>query len=217
VEIHTHTEVTGIDIENGRAVGVRTNRGSIRAGRVLQAVAGMSSAVASLAGFRLPIRTIPLQACVTEPVKPFLDPIIVSGSLHVYVSQSSRGELVMGGSVDPYGLYNTRSTLDFKEELMMHMLELFPFIGRMKVLRQWAGMADMTPDFSPVMGETPVQNYYIDAGWGTWGFKATPVCGKRMAELLATGKVPSLIAPFALERFYQFAQVGEKGAASVGH
>jgi sarcosine oxidase subunit beta len=217
VEIHTHTEVTGIDIENGRAVGVRTNRGSIRAGRVLQAVAGMSSAVASLAGFRLPIRTIPLQACVTEPVKPFLDPIIVSGSLHVYVSQSSRGELVMGGSVDPYGLYNTRSTLDFKEELMMHMLELFPFIGRMKVLRQWAGMADMTPDFSPVMGETPVQNYYIDAGWGTWGFKATPVCGKRMAELLATGKVPSLIAPFALERFYRFAQVGEKGAASVGH
>ncbi|MGQ0658461.1 MAG: FAD-dependent oxidoreductase [Chromatiales bacterium] len=217
VEIHTHTEVTGLDIENGRVTGVRTNRGHIRAGRVLQAVAGTSSVVAAMAGFRLPIRTIPLQACVTEAVKPFLDPIIVSGSLHVYVSQSSRGELVMGGATDPYSLYNTRSTLDFKEELVMHMLELFPFIGRLRLLRQWAGLADMTPDFSPIMGETPVQNYYIDAGWGTWGFKATPVCGKRMAETLATGKVPDLIVPFALERFYRFEQVGEKGAASVGH
>ncbi len=217
VEIHTHTEVTGIEIDSGRVTGVQTNRGTIKCAKVLQAVAGMTSVVSGMAGFKLPIRTIPLQACVTEPVKPFLDPIIVSGSLHVYVSQSSRGELVMGGSVDPYSLYNTRSTLDFKEELMMHMLELFPFIGRMRVLRQWAGMADMTPDFSPIMGETPVQNYYIDAGWGTWGFKATPVCGKRMAETVATGKVPDLIAPFALERFYNFAQVGEKGAASVGH
>ncbi len=123
----------------------------------------------------------------------------------------------MGGSVDPYPLYSTRSTLEFKEELMMHMLELFPFIGSMRVLRQWAGIADMTPDFSPVMGTTPVENYYIDAGWGTWGFKATPVCGKRMAETVATGRVPDILAPFALERFYRFEQVGERGAASVGH
>lgn len=217
VEIHTHTDVTGITVENGRVTGVETSRGHIRCGKALQAVAGSSSLVAKLAGFRLPIRTIPLQACVTEPVKPFLDPIIVSGSLHVYVSQSSRGELVMGGSTDPYALYSTRSTLDFKEELMAHMLELFPFIGRLRVLRQWAGMADMTPDFSPVMGLTPVENYYIDAGWGTWGFKATPVCGKRMAETVATGRVPTLIEPFSLERFYRFQQVGEKGAASVGH
>lgn len=217
VEIHTHTEVTGFEIDHGKVVGVHTNRGHIKAGKVLQAVAGMSSVVSAMAGFKLPIRTIPLQACVTEPVKPFLDPIIVSGSLHVYVSQSSRGELVMGGATDPYGLYNTRSTLDFKEESLTHMLELFPFIGGMRILRQWAGLSDMTPDFSPIMGETPVQNYYIDSGWGTWGFKATPVCGKRMAETLATGRVPALIAPFALERFYTFSQVGEKGAASVGH
>lgn len=217
VEIHTHTEVTGFDIQGGRVTGVQTDRGHIKAGKVLQAVAGMSSVVAGMAGFKLPIRTIPLQACVTEPVKPFLDPIIVSGSLHVYVSQSSRGELVMGGSTDPYSLYSTRSTLEFKEDLVMHMLELFPFLGGMRILRQWAGLSDMTPDFSPVMGETPVQNYYIDAGWGTWGFKATPVCGKRMAETLATGRVPELIAPFALERFHTFSQVGEKGAASVGH
>ncbi|MBX9605666.1 MAG: FAD-dependent oxidoreductase [Gammaproteobacteria bacterium] len=217
VEIHTHTEVTGIDIQNGRVVGVKTNRGDIACGKVMQAVAGMSSELARLAGFRLPIRTIPLQACVSEAVKPFLDPIIVSGSLHIYVSQSARGELVMGGSTDPYPLYSTRSTLEFKEDLMMHMLELFPFIGRLRVLRQWAGMADMTPDFSPVMGLTPVENYYIDAGWGTWGFKATPVSGTCMAETIATGKPHRLCAPFSLERFYNYAQVGEKGAASVGH
>ena len=100
---------------------------------------------------------------------------------------------------------------------MAHMLELFPFLAKAKVLRQWAGLADMTPDFSPVMGPTPVRDYFIDAGWGTWGFKATPVCGKRMAECLATGRPPDLIAPFALDRFDRFQQVGEKGAASVGH
>lgn len=217
VEIHTHTEVTGFDIADGRVTGVRTNRGRVGCGRVLQATAGLSSEVARMAGLRLPIRTVPLQACVSEPLKPFLDIIVVSGSLHVYVSQSSRGELVMGASTDPYALYSTRSTLDFKEELATHMLELFPFLGPVRILRQWSGLADMTPDFSPVMGETPVRDYYIDAGWGTWGFKATPVSGKRMAETLATGRVPDLIRPFALERFARCDQVGEKGAASVGH
>ncbi|MBT7951238.1 MAG: FAD-dependent oxidoreductase [Gammaproteobacteria bacterium] len=217
VEIHTQTEVTGFDIEKGKVVGVKTNRGNIQCGKVLQAVAGMSSEVARMADFKLPIKTIPLQACVSEAVKPFLDPIIVSGSLHVYVSQSSRGELVMGASAEAYPLYSTRSTLEFKEELMMHLLEMFPFVGKLRVLRQWAGMTDMTPDFSPVMGLTPIENYYIDAGWGTWGFKATPVCGKRMAETIATGKIPDLIKPFELERFYRNEQVGERGAASVGH
>jgi sarcosine oxidase, subunit beta len=217
VELHPQTEVTGLLIEGGRIKGVETNRGTVHAGRVLQAVAGSSTILAEMAGLRLPIRTVPLQACVSQPLKPFLDPIIVSGSLHVYVSQSARGELVMGGSTDPYALYSTRSSLEFKEGLMAHMLELFPFLGEVKVLRQWAGMADMTPDFSPVMGLTPVENYYIDAGWGTWGFKATPVAGRRMAECIATGRQPALLAPFALSRFERFALVGEKGAASVGH
>ncbi len=220
--IHQKTEVTGLEITraNGnprRITGVHTNRGTIKAGKVIQCVAGMSGEVARMAGFKLPIKTIPLQACVSQPLKPFLDAIVVSGSLHVYVSQSSRGELVMGGSTDPYGVYMTRSTLDFKEGLMMHMMELLPFIGEVKLLRQWAGMTDMTPDFAPIMGETPVDNYYIDAGWGTWGFKATPVVGKRNAEMLATGKVPDLIKPFALQRFHDFTLLGEKGAASVGH
>lgn len=217
VEIHQETEVTGILTEDGRVKGVETNRGTVHCNKLLQAVAGSSSLVAKMAGFRLPIRTIPLQACVSLPLKPFLDQIVVSGSLHVYVSQSARGELVMGGSTDPYGLYSTRSTLDFKESLLGHMLELFPFLGDVKIVRQWAGMADMTPDFSPVMGLTPIENYYIDAGWGTWGFKATPVCGKRMAETVATGKVPAILQPFRLDRFVEFMQVGEKGAASVGH
>ena len=223
VQVHQHTEVTGLIIEgrkgrgSGRIKGVEVGDRKIYAGKVMQATAGASSIVAGMAGLKLPIRTIPLQACVSQPLKPFLDTIIVSGSLHVYVSQSSRGELVMGGSTDAYPLYSTRSSLDFKEELMGHMLELFPYLGEVKVLRQWAGMADMTPDFSPVMGLTPVENYYIDAGWGTWGFKATPVSGKRMAECVASGKQPALLAPFAMNRFEKFDLVGEKGAASVGH
>ena len=217
VEIHQNTEVTGLEIEGGKVTGVKTTRGTVKAGKVMQATAGMSGEISRMAGFKLPLRTIPLQACVSEPYKPVFDSIVVSGSLHIYISQSARGEFVMGGSSDPYGLYSTRSTLDFKEGLMAHMLELFPFLSKVKVLRQWAGMTDMTPDFSPIMGETPVQNYYIDAGWGTWGFKATPVCGKRMSQTLATGKVPEILQPFALDRFERFHQVGEKGAASVGH
>ena len=217
VEIHQQTEVTGLQREGNRIVAVETNRGTVACGKVLQAVAGSSTRLADMAGFRLPIKTVPLQACVSQPLKPFLDPIIVSGSLHVYISQSSRGELVMGGSTDPYPLYSTRSTLEFKETLMAHMLELFPFLSEVRLLRQWAGMADMTPDFSPVMGETPLANYYLDAGWGTWGFKATPVCGKRMAETVATGKAPEILHAFRLSRFEEFAQAGERGAASVGH
>ncbi len=123
----------------------------------------------------------------------------------------------MGGSTDPYSVYSTRSTLDFKEGLIAQMLALFPFLSKVKVMRQWAGIVDMTPDFSPVMGETPIKNYYIDAGWGTWGFKATPVSGKRMAETIATNHLPDILKPFALDRFDRLTQVGEKGAASVGH
>jgi sarcosine oxidase subunit beta len=217
VEIHQQTKVTDILVENGRLIGVETDRGTIHCNKAVQAVAGSTSLLTKMAGFKVPIRTVPLQACVSQPLKPFLDAIVVSGSLHTYISQSPRGELVMGGSTDPYQLYSTRSSLEFKEGLMAHMLEMFPYLGEVKLMRQWAGMTDMTPDFSPVLGETPVENYYIDSGWGTWGFKATPVVGNRMAELIATGKVPDLIEPFRLSRFDDFHLVGEKGAASVGH
>ena len=218
VELHPNTEVIGILRDGDRASGVITSRGTVRCHQVMQAVAGSSSLLASMAGFRLPINTVPLQACVSLPLKPFLDPIIVSGSLHVYIWQTARGELVLGGAADPYVLYSNRSSLDFKESLMLHVLEMFPFLSEVEVLRQWTGFCDMTPDYSPIMGLTPLTNYYIDAGWGTWGFKATPVCGKRMAETLATGRVPELLEPFRLGRFAEFKQVGERGAAAaVGH
>ena len=217
VELHQLTEVQGIDIRDGAVTGVRTNRGRVGCGCVVQAVAGMSSAVARMAGIRLPIHTYPLQAMVTQPYKPLLSPLVSSPHLHVYIQQTSRGEFVIGGGSDPYPLYNTRATLGLRESLASASLELFPFLGNARVLRQWAGITDMTPDYSPIMGPSPVKNYYLDAGWGTWGFKATPVCGTTMAELVATGEAPALIRPFELERFYRFGQVSEAGATAAGH
>lgn len=217
VHIHQMTRVTGITHDSGVVTGVDTTRGHIRTGTVVNATAGWCTTIADMAGVRMPITTFPLQACVTEPLKPFLDVIIVSGSLHVYVSQSDRGELVMGASVDPYASYSMRGSLNFVEELAGHMLELFPSLRHVRVLRQWAGLCDMTPDFSPIMGKTPIEGFLLDVGWGTWGFKASPVSGKRMAELIATGRTPELIEPFRLARFYEDDLVGEKGAAAVGH
>jgi sarcosine oxidase subunit beta len=221
VEIHQNTQVVAIELEDrgsGPVVtGVLTNRGRIATRKVLCAVAGYTPRLLAMVGLRSPIYIHPLQAMVSEPLKPWLDPIIVSGSLHVYVSQSARGELVMGASLDPYELHATRSTLDFAESLAAHMLELFPFLSEVKVNRQWAGMADMTPDFAPIMGKTPVGGFYLDAGWGTWGFKATPVSGKTMSYTLANDRPHPLIEGFAFDRFARYALTGEKGAASVGH
>ncbi|MFQ5549010.1 MAG: FAD-dependent oxidoreductase [Woeseia sp.] len=217
VEVHQLTEVEGIEVEGGRVVAVRTNRGRVECGCAVQAVAGNSSVVAKMAGIRLPIHTFPLQAMVTQPYKPVLTPHVSSPQLHVYTHQTSRGEFVIGGGSDPYPLYSTRATLEQKEALASAVLELFPFLSQARVLRQWAGITDMTPDYSPIMGLSPVDNYYLDAGWGTWGFKATPICGKTMAELVATGRVPDLIRPFELERFYRFEQVSEAGATAASH
>ena len=217
VEIHQQTAVTGIRVKNGEVVGVETNRGLVETRKVLSAVAGYTPRITEMVGLHTPLVVHPLQACVTEPLKPWLNAIIVSASLHLYVSQSSRGELVMGAALDPYELHSTRSTLDFVEGLAGHLLELFPFLSDVKVLRQWAGLSDMTPDFSPIMGRTAVKGFYIDAGWGTWGFKATPVSGKTMAHTLAKDEEHELIRPFTLARFAEYELVGEKGAASVGH
>jgi sarcosine oxidase subunit beta len=199
--IHQNTEVLGVEVVDGRVRGVRTNRGDIATRVVVNCTAS----------------TFPLQAAVTEPVRPFLDPVIVSGTLHVYVSQTDRGELVFGASVDPFTSYSTRGSLEFTEGLAGHVLELMPSIAKMRVLRQWAGLCDMTPDFAPIMGTTPVAGFLIDVGWGTYGFKAGPVSGETMAELIATGKTPELIAAFDLSRFPEGRLVGEKGAAAVGH
>lgn len=217
VEIHQQTEVLGIQVESGRVTGVQTSKGKISTPRVLCAVAGSTPRLLEMVGLRSPLYIHPLQALVSEPMKPWLDPIIVSGSLHVYVSQTARGELVMGASLDPYELHSTRSTLEFVEGLAARMLELFPFLSHVKIVRQWGGMADMTPDFAPIMGKTAIAGFYLDAGWGTWGFKATPVSGKTMAYTLATDRTHPLIEEFSLDRFREYALVGEKGAASVGH
>ena len=218
VELHQLTEVQGVNVVNGRVTGVVTNRGAIECGCAIQAVAGHSSLVAAMAGFRLPILSYPLQAMVTQPVKPFLDPLVSSPSLHCYVQQTGRGELVFGGGSDPYPLYSTSSTLDLKESLLAHAIELFPFMANLRLLRQWSGLTDITSDYSPIMGLSPVQNYYLDAGWGTWGFKATPIWGKTMAELEASGgTVPELIKPFAMDRFHTFSQVNEMGATAASH
>ena len=220
VHIHQDTEVTGIDAGpdgGGRVRGVRTNKGDIATRVVLNATAGWSTLVAAMAGVRLPIQTFPLQAAVTEPVRPFLHAVVVSGTLHVYVSQTDRGELVFGASVDPFAAYSTRGTLEFAEGLAAHILELMPGLSRMRLLRQWSGLCDMTPDFSPIMGGTEVEGFYVDVGWGTYGFKAGPVSGEAMAQCIATGRAPEIIGAFGLGRFGAGELVGEKGAAAVGH
>lgn len=227
VEIHQKTEVLDIDViggdgpdgkgRGGRVRGIRTTRGDVSAPVVVNCTAGWASLIASMAGVRLPIVTHPLQAAVTEPVKFFLPAVVVSGSLHVYVSQTTRGELVFGASVDPVATYSMGGSLEFTEELAAHVLALMPGIGRLRLLRQWAGLCDMTPDYSPVMGFTEVEGFLCDVGWGTYGFKAGPVSGEQMAVTVATGATPELIAAFSLDRFRTGNLVGEKGAASVGH
>ena len=216
-EIYQNTEVLSIDVKNGKVCGVNTNKGYIETKQVLCAVAGFTPRITKMVDLETPIVIHPLQACVTEPMKPWLNSILVSGSLHVYVSQSSRGELVMGSSLDPYEVHQTRSTLDFVEGLTSHMLDMFPFLSNIKIVRQWGGMADMTPDFAPIMGKTPIEGFYIDAGWGTWGFKATPISGKTMAATIANDSDHELIHTFRLSRFEEYELTGEKGAASVGH
>jgi sarcosine oxidase, subunit beta len=217
VEIHPYTEVTGIQRENGRVTGVRTTRGDIACDTVVSATAGWSTLVCGLAGVPLPITTHILQAFVTEPMKPFLDVIIVSAQMHVYISQTDRGEFLIGAEIEPYTTYRTTSTFPFLEYSARHTLELFPQLESVKVLRQWTGLCDLSPDYSPILGETEVGGFLVSAGWGTYGFKAAPIVGTTLAEQIATRRTPTLIAPFALERFYTDSLVSELAAAAVSH
>ena len=218
IEIHPYTEVTGIRVENRKAHSVITNRGEIRAGSVVNVTAGWASTVSRMAGVPLPIVTHPLQACVTEPLKPFLDKVIVSATLHVYVNQTDKGELVIGAEIDPYQTYSMKATLPTLEQMATYTLELFPQLHGVRVLRQWAGVCDMTPDFAPIIGvAAEVENFYMDVGWGTYGFKAAPIAAKCLAETIATGKAPKLIEPFSPARFLTGQLVGEKAAAAVSH
>jgi sarcosine oxidase subunit beta len=217
VEIHPYTEVTGIERSNGRVTGVTTNRGDVACDTVVSATAGWSTLVADLAGIRLPITTHVLQAFVTEPLKPFLDVVIVSSQMHVYVSQTDRGEFLIGAEIEPYTTYRGTSTFPFLEYSARHVLELFPQLEQVNVLRQWTGLCDISPDYSPILGKTDVDGFHLSAGWGTYGFKAAPIVGTTLAELIATGRTPDLIAPFALERFHTDTLVSELAAAAVSH
>jgi sarcosine oxidase subunit beta len=215
VHVHQGVEVTGVTVERGRCVGVETARGPIGAGAVVCAVGGWATQVAEMAGLRLPITTHPLQAFVTESVKPVLDRIVASADLLVYVSQSARGELLAGAEIERYSSYSTRSTWTFLSEASSRCIDLFPFMAKLRILRQWTGICDMTPDYSPLMGPTEIEGFYLNAGWGTWGFKATPIAGVKMAELVATGNVPELITPFALDRFRHDRAVSERASAGT--
>ena len=214
VELHPFTEVTGITRENGRVTGVETPSGRVGAGVVVSATAGWTSTITAMVDLDVPIVTFPLQACVTEPVKPYVHTTISSADLHVYVYQTDRGELVIGGPVDPYSTYSQKSTLDMLHELAASTLELLPELRDIKILRQWAGLCDMTPDYAPIMGKVDgLDGFILNCGWGTWGFKAAPASGKTTAELIATGRTPELIESFSLHRFDDNSLVNERAAA----
>src|SRR6202012_5266607 len=207
-EIHQNTEVLGMERSNGKVTKVKTNRGTINAGQVLNCTAGWSTLISDMAGVAMPITTHILQACVTEPMKP---------QMHVYISQPDRGEFLMGAEIEPWTTYRMNGTLNFLQDVCRHALELFPQLERARLLRSWAGLCDLSPDYSPILGKTEVDNFHVSAGWGTYGFKAAPIVGKTLAELVATGKQPELIQPFALERFYEDKLVSELAAAAVSH
>ncbi|GGL89303.1 sarcosine oxidase subunit beta family protein [Nakamurella endophytica] len=217
VDLVQNCEVTGIDVEHGVVKGVRTSRGRIGADRVALIGAGHSATLAELAGFRLPVQSHPLQALVSELLEPVHPTVVMSNAVHVYVSQAHKGELVMGAGVDPYIGYGQRGAFHVIERQMAAAVELFPIFARAHVLRTWAGIVDVTPDASPIIGATPVENLFVNCGWGTGGFKATPGIGHVMAELLDKGEVPALAQPFGLDRFTQGRLVDEHGAAAVAH
>lgn len=218
MEIHTHTEVTGIRRNGRRIEGVTTNRGEIATQTVVNCTAGWATTISEMVSVPLPIVSYPLQACVTEPLKPFLDHVIVSATLHVYVNQSDKGELVIGSEIDPYQSYSTRATLPTLEQMATYTLDLFPQLHAIRVMRQWGGVCDMTPDFAPIIGcAEEVDRFYMSVGWGTYGFKAAPAAGKCTAQLIATGQVAPIIAPFTPARFRTGKLLGEKAAAAVSH
>ena len=216
VHIHQLTKVEDILFENGKVAGVVTNRGKISCKKLISVVAGWSSEVCRKAGVKLPFVTHPLQALVTQSYKPWLHHVVVSGTLHIYLSQTDRGELVCGNGIDTYPHYGMRSTLGFLESYAAHVLELFPVLHNVAVQRQWAGLCDMTPDYSPIISSIDeIEGFYVNGGWGTYGFKASPASGYNTAKMVAEG-TPEMIKPFRYNRFMENRLVGEKAAASVG-
>lgn len=215
VEIHQRTEVTGLQTNGDRVVGVETNRGPISAGTVLCAVGGHVTTIASMAGVRLPIRTHPLQAFVTNRYANSFKPIVASSDLLFYASQTARGQMLIGAEIDPQPSYSNRSGHEFLSSCSHRAITLLPFLRDLRILRQWTGVCDMSPDYSPVMGFTGVKGFLVTTGWGTWGFKGIPAGGEQMAELIATGETPDLIEPFSLNRFADDRTKADRGSAGT--
>jgi len=218
VDIIQNCEVTGIRRDrSGAVIGVETTRGVIAAPKVGIAAAGHTSVLADMAGLRLPIQTYPLQALVSEPIKPVLDCVVMSGTVHVYVSQSDKGELVIGAGIDAYTSYAQRGSVHVLENQIAALTELMPITSRLRMMRTWAGLVDVCPDASPIIGPTPVPGLFLNGGWGTGGFKATPGAGWLFAWTIAKGEPHRVNAPFSLERFTTGALIDEHGAAAVAH
>lgn len=215
VHIHQRTAVTGLIIDRGTVTGVETDAGPISAGVVISAVGGHVTSLASMAGLRLPIRTHPLQAFVTNRYALGFDPIVSSSSLLFYASQTAKGEMLLGAEIDRQPSYSYRSGHHFLQSCAHRAITLLPFLRNLRVLRQWTGVCDMSPDYSPIMGKTGVEGFYISTGWGTWGFKAIPVGGEQMAQLIATGETPELITPFSLDRFARDRTMADRGSAGT--
>ncbi len=217
VDIIQQCEVTGIRTEAGEVVGLETTKGSIKTPKIASVAAGHSTMIADMVDVRLPIESHPLQALVSEPLKPLIPCVIMSNAVHVYVSQSDKGELVIGAGIDPYVSYTQRGSFDIIEHQMASLMELFPIFSRLRMMRQWGGIVDVSPDASPIISKTKVKGFYINAGWGTGGWKATPGSGHAFADLVAHDRANAIAAPFSLERFVTGDLVAEHGAAAVAH
>jgi sarcosine oxidase, subunit beta len=217
VDLIQGCEVTGIDVAGGRAVAVETSLGRINAGKIAIVAAGHSALLAAMAGLRIPVQTHPLQALVSELYEDVLDTVVMSNAVHVYVSQAHKGELVMGAGIDQYNSYAQRGSFHVIEHQLAAAIELFPVFASARVLRTWAGIVDVCPDASPIVGRTPVESLYLNCGWGTGGFKATPGSGWTFAWTIANDEPHELNAPFSLDRFVTGALIDEHGAAGVHH
>ena len=217
VDIIEDCEVIGTKVDGGKIIGVDTTKGFVSANKVAVAVAGNSSVLAQMAKIKLPIETYPLQAWVTEPIKPCLDVVVMSNTVHAYLSQTTKGDLVAGAGIDPYTSYAQRGGFHVLEDAIAAIVELFPVFSRLRMLRQWAGIVDVSPDACPIIGQTDVKNLYINCGWGTGGYKATPGSGWVFAHTVANDKPHILNEPFSIERFETGRLIDEHGAAGVAH
>jgi len=217
VDIIQNCEVTGIKRNGAGVEGVQTSRGFIGAKKIGVVAAGHSSVLADMVGLRLPIESHPLQALVSEPIKPVLDAVVMSAAVHVYVSQSDKGELVIGAGIDSYNSYAQRGSFQVVQHQIGALLELFPIFSRLRMLRQWGGIVDVCPDASPIISKTPIKGLYFNCGWGTGGFKATPGSGWVFAHTIAQDRPHRLNEPYNLERFSTAYLIDEHGAAAVAH